>query len=182
MSYQSLTNSLYNPSATVGTSGTLLNLSDTTQSTDKDTGALIVEGGVGIEKNLNVGGATNIEGAVNINDTTQSTGTASGSLIVDGGVGIAKDVYINGSLTVGGTAITSMTEGGVGWATYLVNNSGGAIANNGTTTGDKLLYFILDTGGNVTNGGAVGTSGETWRNITGGSVTGTYVGYFRRES
>ena len=28
----------------------------TTQSNSKDTGALIVEGGVGIEKNLNVGG------------------------------------------------------------------------------------------------------------------------------
>lgn len=38
------------------TQGTLLNLSDTTQSTSKDTGALVVEGGVGVEKNLYVGG------------------------------------------------------------------------------------------------------------------------------
>ena len=33
-----------------------------TESTDKDTGAVIVEGGVGIEKNLNVGGSLNIVG------------------------------------------------------------------------------------------------------------------------
>ena len=39
-----------------------------TQSNDKDTGALIVEGGVGIEKNLNVGGNTNIIGIVTFND------------------------------------------------------------------------------------------------------------------
>ena len=36
--------------------------SNTTQSTDKDTGAVIVEGGVGIEKNLNVGGNLKVDG------------------------------------------------------------------------------------------------------------------------
>jgi len=39
-----------------------------TQSNDKDTGALIVEGGVGIEKNLNVGGNLNITGIVTFSD------------------------------------------------------------------------------------------------------------------
>jgi len=37
-------------------------ITDDTQSTDKDTGALIVEGGVGIEKNLNVGGDLKVTG------------------------------------------------------------------------------------------------------------------------
>ena len=40
----------------------------TTQSNSKDTGALIVEGGVGIEKNLNVGGNINITGIVTFSD------------------------------------------------------------------------------------------------------------------
>ena len=40
----------------------------TTQSNSKDTGALIVEGGVGIEKNLNVGGSINVTGIVTFND------------------------------------------------------------------------------------------------------------------
>ena len=39
-----------------------LTLKDATQSTDKDTGALVVEGGVGIEKNLNVGGHLTVGG------------------------------------------------------------------------------------------------------------------------
>ena len=45
------------------TSGTLvgpITISDTTDSTSKDTGALIVEGGVGIEKSLHVGAAVSI--------------------------------------------------------------------------------------------------------------------------
>lgn len=37
-------------------------ITDDTQSTDKDTGALIIEGGVGIEKNLNVGGDVKVTG------------------------------------------------------------------------------------------------------------------------
>lgn len=39
-----------------------------TQSNSKDTGAFIVEGGVGIEKNLNVGGNINITGIVTFSD------------------------------------------------------------------------------------------------------------------
>jgi hypothetical protein len=37
-----------------------------TESNDKDTGALIVEGGVGIEKNLNVGGSVDIDSDLNV--------------------------------------------------------------------------------------------------------------------
>jgi hypothetical protein len=73
-----------------------LKVNDTTQSTDKDTGALIVEGGAGIEKNLNVGGA------VKIDDTTQSTGKDNGSLIVEGGVGVEKNLNVGGNIIVTG--------------------------------------------------------------------------------
>ena len=46
----------------------------TTESLDKDTGALIVEGGVGIEKNLNVGGSFSSSGitTVNLPDNTDN--------------------------------------------------------------------------------------------------------------
>jgi len=45
---------------------TLVNLisSGTTQSTDKDTGAIVTEGGLGVEKNINAGGDINAVGAV----------------------------------------------------------------------------------------------------------------------
>ena len=87
----------------------------TTQSTDKDTGALVIEGGVGVEKNLNVGGEFAVTGNININNTEQSTNSTTGALIVDGGVGVAKnlnvggDVVITGNLQVDGAVTTVNT-------------------------------------------------------------------------
>lgn len=43
---------------------------DTTDSSDKDTGALVVEGGVGIEKKLNVGGDLAVTGALMVDNQT----------------------------------------------------------------------------------------------------------------
>ena len=51
-------------------SGTGLTVDATTQSSDKDTGSIIAEGGVGIEKNLNVGGIINSSTDVQINGTS----------------------------------------------------------------------------------------------------------------
>jgi len=48
-----------------------LTLKDETQSTDKDTGALVVEGGVGIEKNLNVGGHLRVGGGATFTDPVE---------------------------------------------------------------------------------------------------------------
>jgi hypothetical protein len=59
-------------------------VNDTTQSTNKDTGSIITEGGVGIEKNLNVGGASSIAGITTFgsdilpyNNGTQNIGSLS---------------------------------------------------------------------------------------------------------
>jgi len=48
----------------------------TTESTDKDTGALVVDGGVGVEKNLNVGGNVVITGDLTVNGTSTTINTA----------------------------------------------------------------------------------------------------------
>ena len=58
--------------------GVAINIGDVTESTTKDNGALVVEGGVGIEKNLNVGGTLSITGhatfdQVKIQDNVIST-------------------------------------------------------------------------------------------------------------
>jgi hypothetical protein len=59
-----------------------LYVDDATQSTNKDTGSIITEGGVGIEKNLNVGGASYITGIATFgsnvlpyNNATQDLGS-----------------------------------------------------------------------------------------------------------
>ena len=71
-------------------------ITDDTQSTDKDTGALIVEGGVGIEKNLNVGGDLKVTGVstfvgnvtfeggtINLGDSTSDNINVTGEFISD---------------------------------------------------------------------------------------------------
>lgn len=93
----------------------------TTQSNSKDTGALIVEGGVGIEKNLNVGGNLNLEGGAVIDDikiqdnVISSLSASSDTLFLDpypDGLSNEGTVIIKGSLQVDGTttSINSTTS------------------------------------------------------------------------
>ena len=63
----------------------------TTESTTKNTGAVIVDGGVGIEKNLNVGGATQITGL----STFTGIGTFISDLYVGGNLVVADDINID---------------------------------------------------------------------------------------
>lgn len=106
---------------------------DTTSSTDKDTGAVVVEGGVGIEENLNVGGT------INVADTTTSTDKDTGALVVEGGVGIEENLNVGGDFSVGGTfAITDATES-------TTKDTGALIIENGG----------LGVEGNINAGGTI---------------------------
>jgi hypothetical protein len=108
--------------------GVAINIGDVTQSSDKDTGALVVEGGVGIEKNLNVGGNATIAGVstftgsvvigdVRIEDNVISTIPGSGNVLYidpypdglsnEGTVVIKGDLQVDGTTTsVNSTAVT----------------------------------------------------------------------------
>lgn len=66
----------------------------TQDSTSCTTGALVINGGVGIAKNLN------LCGILSINNTTQSTDCTTGALVIAGGVGIAKNLNVCEDLTV----------------------------------------------------------------------------------
>jgi hypothetical protein len=96
-------------------------LSNLTQSTSSSTGALVVDGGVGIRKDLWVGGRMFVGGgevittsslvadtlqtvtqngsgttvAIILSNTTSSISTGSGALVVYGGVGIGGALYVN---------------------------------------------------------------------------------------
>ena len=67
-----------------------ITISNTTESIDTASGALIVYGGAGIGGTLNVGAVTN------------STSSSSGALVVAGGVGIGHDLYVGQDLYIGG--------------------------------------------------------------------------------
>jgi hypothetical protein len=76
-----------------------------TNSTGTNTGALVIAGGAGIGKDVNIGGKLYVNGQTVSLAETESTGTTSGALVISGGVGIAKDVYVGGKLYVQGQSI-----------------------------------------------------------------------------
>ena len=92
--------------------GVQITIGDSTQSNDKDTGALVVEGGVGIEKNLNVGGTIIVEGSsifdsIKIEDNVISSLSGSGDTIyIDpypDGLSNEGTVVVKGNLQIDGT-------------------------------------------------------------------------------
>lgn len=131
-------------------------ITNTTQSTDKDTGALVIEGGVGIEKNLNVGGSGSFTGALSVLDTTEATDKDTGCLVLQGGLGVEKNAYIGGNLvvtgdlTINGTTTTiNTTVLEVEDANITINNGGNQASANNTAgltvemsdaTHAKLVY------------------------------------------
>lgn len=110
---------------TVGGAGNIITAgvylsSNTTESTSKDTGSIITDGGLGVEKNAYIGGALavtgagTIGGALTVSDATQSTDKDTGSLILQGGAGIEKNLYVGGNVGVTGTlALTALTQGSI---------------------------------------------------------------------
>lgn len=90
-------------------------VTDATESTSVSTGALVVDGGVGILKNTHIGGQ------LHATATTESTSTTTGAIRVNGGVGVAKNVTVGGSiLSTGEQAVVNS-----GKAEMRVFNNGG---------------------------------------------------------
>ena len=84
----------------------------TTESTNITSGAVQISGGLGLAKNLNVGGSSQIAGTVAITNLTSATTTQTGALTVSGGVGIGGDLYVGGGivaqqLTIQYTTVTT---------------------------------------------------------------------------
>ena len=90
-------------------------LTNTTNSTSKTTGALIVGGGLGVAGDIHATHA-NLEDveadSVNITDTTTSTSTTTGALKVAGGVSTQEKLNVGGVAKIwDSTAVTGKTDG-----------------------------------------------------------------------
>ena len=143
----------------------ITNLKSTLESTNVNSGALVVDGGVGVEKNLNVGGSGVIGGRFDVDNVDQSTSTTTGAAVIDGGLGVAKNLNIGGSGVIAGrldvddtqesTSPSSgavVVDGGLGVAKNI--NSGGS----GTFAGrldvdDQTDSTSTGTGAVVVDGG-----------------------------
>lgn len=126
--------SLDTDSLDIGTS-IIVNIDNTTQSTSTSTGALVVDGGVGIAKNLYVGGDFNIAGAqvvsgdfgINGGDL-YSTATTFNLLNQDGALSGSND----GPTTVNAFLNAATISMGASTGTTTINN-------NTTVTGDLTV-------------------------------------------
>lgn len=130
-------------------------ITDATQATSKDSGTIVTEGGVGVEKNLYVGGnivgsgslsvgltstftaQSNFNGPVVVNGTVDSTTKDNGSIVTEGGIGVEKSVTIGQNLKVVGqanlTASTTSTDPTTG---CLITTGGVGVGENLNVGGD----------------------------------------------
>ena len=185
-----------NFSTTLDVAG-ITNLNDTTQSTSATTGALIVDGGVGIAKKLNIGGTTSSVGLATLSAGLIVTGASanvttfnasdlssleevdvSSTLDVTGAATFADTVGISGATTVGGTL-------GVTGATTLGSTLGvtGAttLSSNLAVTLGATFASTVDIAGNVTIDGTTVLGDATGDTITlkgyvAGAANGTTLG------
>jgi len=144
-------------------------IGNTSGSTSKTSGAFVVNGGVGIGGNLNIGGFSNFaldssfNGNVIIGGTRGSIGTTTGAVTVNGGVGIG------GNLNVGGFsnfAFDSSFNGNVIIGNALTVNSV-AIKNGATISSGGMS--IANGGLTMTNGGLTMQNGSI--NLVSGNLS-----------
>jgi hypothetical protein len=140
---------LFNSGATtvrIGAGGTT-QFNSNTQSTSTTTGAVIIQGGVGIATGqLRIGGAagrsiTTTTGNVVFDGNTQSTSTATGQLVIRGGVAIPTgNTYIGGS---GGNAIVA--TGNINVSGHILPFGANATYNIGSVTSWWNTFYGVST-------------------------------------
>jgi hypothetical protein len=157
-----------------------LKVSDTTQSTTTANGALIVSGGIGIAKNLNVGGTTTLTGLLSANGSASVTGTlgVTGATTLSSTLGVTGSTTLSSTLGVTGATTLSNTLGVTGATTLssLLNANGGIAVDTdrftvADATGNTAIAGTLEVTGSTTLSSTLGVTGATTLSSTLG-VTG----------
>ena len=159
------------PVLTIGGNPQQVVVSSYTTATSKSTGALVVNGGVGIGGDLFVGGnirftnpynSTLTVATVFVTSSSAAISTMTGAFTVTGGVGVGDSVYIGNNLSV----------------TNRIYDSNGKSGNSGdvlVSQGNKIIWTSYPFGGTSTNVTSATISG--FINITGAtSATSTNTG------
>ena len=125
------------------TTATAISITNTTASTTVDTGALTVDGGVGMNGNLFVGGLANIAGNLTVSGGTITAGNVATTLL-GGNTTAAVDfatAQTSGALTIGGTSQTGTITLDRSTVAHTLNIATGTNASGVTKT------INLGTGG-----------------------------------
>ena len=117
-------------------------ISATTQSTSKDTGALVVEGGVGVEKNVNIGGNLGVTGTTALTGNTSVTGTFG----VTGATNLSSTLGVTGAANLSSTLGVSDTI-----SATKATGTGLSVAADATVGGDLTVSGNLTINGTTTN-------------------------------
>ena len=145
-----------------------VSINATYQSSSTSTGAFVLSGGAAVQKNLYVGGITNIR------NSTQSEGTGTGALVVEGGVGIGgnlhvgQDTFITGNLYVNGVT-TSVN-------TTTINVSDNTLMLNSGPAGSRDAGVLIEryqTANDSAEGDVVGANEPIFLSGTVTSSSGT---------
>ncbi len=141
--------------------GDYLIVRSTEDSSGIGTGALVVEGGVGIKKSLSVGSSVFISG------TYSSVDKDSGALVVEGGVGIEENLNVGNDFYLSGDAEI------IGTVDVLSGNS-----SNDKDSGAVVITGGLGVGENINAGGyiTVGSVQESTSKDTGALIVEGGVG------
>jgi len=170
----------------------ITNLNNTTESSSTSTGALIVDGGVGIKKKLFVGGnadfaanlqvdgnsvlsgSVNIDGATDIDSTLDvlNNTTLRADLSVAGNTSMTGTLDVDGATTLDGTRIDGDLD--LNGSADISTNAliGGTLGVTGATT----LSSTLGVTGGTTLSSTLGVSGATTLSSTLGVTGNTTVG------
>ena len=176
------------------------NINALTTSTSTTTGALVVDGGVGIAENLNVGGVINIDNLRLDTNTLSSTNSNGDIVIAPNGTGDIQldsdtvrigDSNTNATLTTNGTGdlvlntnsgtntgSITIADGANNDITITPNGTGKLVLNNPYINGtsDTLAEFIYDTvGGAITSGTGITVTNNDGGNTSTVNITNTTV-------
>jgi len=153
-----------------------LNVDATTQSTNTTSGALIVDGGVGVAKNLNVGGDVLITGNLQVDGVVTTLNTATLdvedlNITVAKGAGSASAANGAGLTVDGANATFTYADSDDSWnVNKLFKGTSASFSANLAVTGDSTL-----TGDLAVNGGDLTTTQTTF-NLLNATATTLNVG------
>ena len=142
-------------------------ISTSTNSFSTDTGALEVVGGVGIGKNLYVGGYLAVLTTGTFLSTENAVSTSTGALTIAGGLGVGGDIYAENGIFVSGAYSTSTVGGN-----SLRTTNGGGLGVSGTGLFEGQVWLLDTTDSTEPDRGALVVKGgvSITRNLTGATA------------